>query len=455
MRRWLWWLVPVLALSAMVYASRSSSPQLLKDTDTVALIHRLREVKDPTAWFRGDWPLQNHFYRPVSTLAFEWDNARSGDDPAGYGATNALLAALCVLLSFWVFRELTDTPWFAFLATLLFALWHSGETLTQPLAVAIAWLGPLCLIGLFRGGPKMAGKCLAAWLACYFLSESLRPVSEFAGRIVDWLPGRTASVMCVFAFAAVAAYARYVRLSGKRIERKATAEDLPATKSTQVVTAKYPWVWVVVALLCTVLALGSYEQAVMLPGLFVGVQLLFLLRGTKSSWMPHIAFWALLFAYLALRRALVPSDVSGYQAQQFRTGAGVWIVLGQYSFPAVFWAYTAFQSFVGGVLILLTGPFWAPISGAAGNFVAYVQAWRDDRAKWWFVGFLAMSFVAFLPMAWLKPFGHYHYLPSLFRAGYVVALAMVVARLVATAVSLPDLRAPARQSPAPGSLLRQ
>jgi hypothetical protein len=65
-----------------------------------------------------------------------------------------------------------------------------------------------------------------------------------------------------------------------------------------------------------------------------------------------------------------------------------------------------------------------------------------------------LSLAAFLPMAWLKPFGHYHYLPSALRAPFVVLMFVAVFRLVASAVSLPELRAPERRGPAPGSLLR-
>ena len=68
MKRWAPWFLVVAGLCALLFAGRTESPSLLEDTDTVALLTRLREVRDPMAWFKGDWPLQNHFYRPISTL---------------------------------------------------------------------------------------------------------------------------------------------------------------------------------------------------------------------------------------------------------------------------------------------------------------------------------------------------------------------------------------------------
>jgi hypothetical protein len=202
------------------------------------------------------------------------------------------------------------------------------------------------------------------------------------------------------------------------------------------------------------LALGSYEQAVMLPALLFGVWLMFRLRGHRSAWWPHLVFWVLLFGYLVLRARLVPTDVSGYQAQQFRNGPGVWMALGDYLLPSVYPLYVGLASLSTGWLLVLIGSFWSPIVTAVANATTYWKGWCDKQWKWHFLGFLLLSFVAFLPMAWLKTFEHYHYLPSAFRAAYVVVLAAIVAKLVVSAASLPELRAPARRGPAPGSLLR-
>ena len=460
MKRWAPWFLVVAGLCALLFAGRTESPSLLEDTDTVALLTRLREVRDPMAWFKGDWPLQNHFYRPISTLTFEWDLAHSGAGAAGfgsaaqYGATNALLAIACVLLLFWFLREATDVSWLAGTATALFAVWHFGERPFQVVAIGVAWLAPLCLLGLLRGGKEKLVSCLLAAVACVFLSEQLQPVGDFSSRIVHWLPGRTASVMAVFALASLAGYARYVRLSSVFFPLRARAEDVPATKSNVLARGKGSITLLLFSFLCVALALGSYEQAVMLPALLFGVWLLFTLRGLRSAWWPHLVFWALLGAYLALRHTLVPGGASAYQEQQFRSGPGVSISIGDYLAPCIYWSIVGLTSLSAGWLLLITTTFWQPLIASLGNLAAYWSAWRDRQWKWTIVGFFLLSFFAFLPMAWLQPFGHYHYLPSAFRACYVVLLAAVVARLVFSAASLPELRAPARRGPAPGSLLR-
>ncbi len=463
MKRWAPWLLLVIGMCALVFANRSESPNLLRDTDTVALLNRIREVSDPMSWFKGDWPLQNHFYRPISTLTFEWDHVlEDGSDgghkswnAAAYGRTNAVLAILCILLLFWFLREATDVPWLTGTATALFAVWHFGESYLRWAEIGIAWLGPICLLGHLRGGVSKIAPCAFAALGCVFLSSQLLPVEEFGWRIVEWLPGRTASVMTLFALLSLATYSRYVRTSGELMGPAATALDVPATKSTRVLrTEAWPVGLLVLSCIGLLLALGSYEQAVMLPALLFGVWLMFRLRGYRSAWWPHLVFWALLFGYLLLRTQLVPTDVSGYQAQQFRSGPGLWMALGDYLLPGAYSLYSSFYTITAGWLIVLNGSFWSPVFTALANVTTYWKGWSDRQWKWPLIGYLLLSFFAFLPMAWLHPFGHYHYLPSAFRAAFVAVLAVVVLRLVVTAASLPELRAPARRGPAPGSLLR-
>jgi hypothetical protein len=445
----------VVALAALVWGSRSESPDLLKDTDTVALLNGLEAHHDPAHWFTHDWPLENHFYRPVSTLVFYFDWA-SGGSAAQFGRTNALLASLCVLLAFWLFRELTDSPWMTGVASALFAAWHLGPAALDWARLSLAWLAPLCLLGVLRGGLTKLLPCALASLGCLFLASQVVPVAEFDYRIVGWLPGRTASVMTVFALVSLAYYARFVRTTAVTVLRPATATDLPATKSTVVAQAdSQPALLVVLCCLSLLLALGSYEQAVMVPALLFGVWLLSTLQGRKSAWWPHVAFWAVLGIYLVLRARFVPGDASGYQEQQFRTGPGVWIALGDYLLPGAYLLFANLATLTDGALLLLTSGFWSPVLTGIGNVTTYLRAWTSAAVRWPLFGHLLLAFVAFLPMAWLHPFGHYHYLPSVFRAGYAVVLALLVARLVASAASLPELRAPARHGPAPGSLLRQ
>jgi hypothetical protein len=326
----------------------------------------------------------------------------------------------------------------------------------QWLGQIVAWGWVVCLIGLLRGrGEKLLPIVLAS-CGCLFLSDSLLPVADFGGWVLEWIPGRTASVMTAFALLSLASYARVVRLSARREHSPATSVDVPATKSA---TVGGMWgvqraVFLSLSAVGLVLALGSYEQAVMLPALLFGVWLMFWLRGYRSAWWPHAVFWALLAGYLSLRYQLVPSDVSGYQTQQLRTGPGVWVSIVNYTMPSLYWLYMLGGTLSAGLMVVNTTVFWSPVAGFVGNVAALVRGWTSRDQRWLFVGFFLLSFFAFLPMAWLKHFGHYHYLPSALRAPFVVLMFVAVFRLVASAVSLPELRAPERRGPAPGSLLR-
>jgi hypothetical protein len=427
---------------------------MLQDTDTAAILDAV-EGEDPLVWFAGDWPLKNHFYRPISTLTFWADLQVGGRDAGVLGTTNVVLAVLCVLLLFWFLREATDVPWLAGVSTLVFAVWHAGEPYLRYIEVALAWLGVLCMLGIARGGRSKLVPCALAALGCVFLSSQIVPVDGFSSRIVQWLPGRTASVMTVFALLSLALYARFVRTTCRVHRADATALDVPATKSTTVASSPFaPWVLVLLSCVALALALGSYEQAVMVPALLFGVWLMAFLDGRRSAWWPHVCFWALLVAYIVLRSRFVPTEASGYQEQQFRSGLGVWIGIGDYVLPSAYTLYSTLTTISAGLLLVLDTSFWSSVFTGVANWTTYWAGWVARTWRWRFFGFLLMAFVAYLPMAWLKPFEHYHYLPSAFRAAYVVVLGAIVFRLVVSAASLPELRAPARRGPAPGSLLR-
>lgn len=456
--KWNCGLVAVLLFCVPIWIARSEKPEMLQDTDTKVLLHHLRERQDPLSWFTGDWPLGNHFYRPISTLSFELDNALYGDNAYGYGRTNALVAIACVLLLFWFLRELTDRLEIALPGAVLFSLWTLDRTLG--LDTLATWLGWASLGLLFAPGRRW-GPVLLASATLIFLGDELSGIATLRHFMIEWLPGRTASVMTLFALLSLAAYARYERLSAAKDPKPAPGPlDPPATKSTELRsgTPRLNGLWPVVSILCLALALGSYEQAVMVPGLLVATALCLRLQRYRVRWAWQAAFWGVLAGYLALRHNLVPSDVSGYQAQQFRSGDGVWRSLLEYLFPAapsVWHSVLAYDfrmlyeagGFVGATLAF---PFPTVVQLAANCAVILVlrREWRLPVAGW------AMSFVAFLPMAWLKHFDHYHYLPMAMRALFVGALIGVAGKALVSAASRPELRAPPRLYPAPGSLPR-
>lgn len=449
-----WWVALGVAVAAClaIVACRSSNPGMLGDTDTAVLLQTLKERNAPLSWFAGDWPLGNHFYRPVSTLTFELDQRLYGDNAAGFGLTNALLCAGCVLMLFWFLRELTDRPGLSAAGAALFGIWNLSAG-AQVLGW-LPWLAAIPLAGAFLPGRRWMNGVFAAFAWLFVCSEA-NGMWPLMGRMIQWLPGRTASAMTLFALAALAAYARYERTSAqRRPDPPPSPFDTPDYKRppTSGEPAKGAWLWAVACCLFALLALGSYEQAVMLPAALLGVALTLRWRGFRVRFGWQAAFWGLLAGYLALRWAVLPHDVSGYQQQQFRDGPGVFQSIMEYVLPV-------FGHIRTGMIILIEqGPIvlilsqWVDVYLGFGATLSVLSLLRRDwvlpLAGW------ALSILTFLPMAWVKHFDHYHYWPMAMRALFVVALLPVVAKATVTALSPQAVQAPPRPDPAPGSLLR-
>jgi hypothetical protein len=450
MKRWGIALLAVVLSCVPILLAHVTSPALLQDTDTAVLLRAVRERNAPFSWFAGDWPLANHFYRPVSTLAFEIDNRLYGNNAAGYGWTNAILCVLCVLLLFWFLMEATENPTLSGASAVLFALWHvgHGERLNPLFYLAAVLAG---LFGLFRHGFKVK-HWLPAVLVYLYLPSEFDGMTELYQPMIGWLPGRTASVMTVFALIAMAAYARYERLSAVRNPPKPSPLEEPATRTTKPQlqrTGGWPLGWALLSVVAVALALGSYEQAVMLPAALFGVALILRFRRYNVRWGWQAAFWLVLIGYLVLRSRLVPTAPSRYQLQQFRHGQGVYYALLDYILPTLRGLPIVWESLGEGFIILMTPQPWLLVM----DFVANVTAFYQARRKWIFaLGGWALSLVTYLPMAFLNPFGHYHYWPMAMRSMLVITMLWIAYKLSIIAVSPPALQAPQRPSPAPGSL---
>ncbi len=422
---------------------------LLKDSDTSFLLQTIRERHQPLSWFTGDWPLGNHFYRPVPTLTFEIDNALYGNDEAGYGWTNTLICIGCVFTLFWFVREFVDSLPFAALCAALFALWtvDDGYVLVKP---AYLLCGLILLAGMIRHRLDVR-KYLPGALLCVYLATELQGESPLGFRVEGWLPGRTATVMAFFAMASMAAYARYERLHSIRETKEITPLDLPATRTSVQAAPERPpaWLWPLLSLIFAALALASYEQAVMLPAALTGVYLAFRLRGFKARLFLPVAAWGLLIGYLALRHAIIPAGTSAYQAQQMRHGISVFFEIMGYVAPAGMDVKQLIANLSDGPLMLMTITPYILFLSIAANTAAYVEARRQ-----WVVAFaaLALSILTYLPMAFVKEFDHYHYWPMAMRSIFVVTLAGIAGQRLISAASPQALQAPQRLSPAPGSL---
>jgi hypothetical protein len=481
---------------------------MLADSDTAVLLRTIRQVNSPFSWFASDWPLHNHFYRPVPTLTFELDSRLYGNNAAGYGLTNALLAIICVLALFWFLRELTDKPVIATSAAVLFALWTGGGFYGYAADLAGYGCWAALLLTLWNAGKALispskvrgekgesSGKkapepdpsgfeveaaessplpsrekerspliwksakasVAAALLLCYasteLRGEAISNVSQISGRMITWLPSRTASVMAFFALLALAAYARYERVSAERKAKDPAPTDPPATKSTKpAVQVRMPWLWASVAVLASALALASYEQAIMLPAALLGTAVAMKLQGFRVRWGWQVPFWLLLVAYLVLRKELLPSGVSTYQHQQLRFGPAVRDSVLSYVLPnwAMFWQ--SVQSLGVGIGVLLTADIYLGAFGFASNLYALFAAKKQLALA--LTGW-SLSILTFLPMAFLKPFAWYSFWPMSFRALFAVTICWIGIERLITAVSPPTLQAPPRPDPAPGSLPRR
>jgi hypothetical protein len=449
------WVAPILMIGAalLVLIFRSTNLSLLTDSDTKVLLATIRAKQDPMLWFRGDWPLYNHFYRPISTLVFEMDNALYRDWAGGYAWTNAILVAICVGLTGWLSRELTGKPWMGAVSAWLFALWATDQ---GSLFAEFGWAGFLILIiGAIRH-PKRPWLYISAALATWYVGNELMGISLLWYRNVGWIPGRTATTMTVFCLTAMAAYARWERLSPlARPVDPPTPLTPPATRSTRLETVRHASIgWLILAVAAVALALGSYEQAVMLPACLVGIGVAFRLQRfpARRGWVTfHAACWVLLLGYLALRHQILPPKTSGYQEQQLRYGAGVWIAISTYLYPFA----GQYQSIVaaveaGPLMWLSPTPYTLMVEAIKPAAMAY---WARFS---WVVPALAfaLSILAYLPMAWLQQFDHYHFWPSTLRAIFVVTLLPLVLKAWVTAASPQPIATPPRSHPAPGSLPR-
>lgn len=437
-------LIPILLL---ILVHRSGGADLLRDSDTAFLLMKVRERHAPLSWFAGDWPLENHFYRPVATLFFELDNALYRDRAWGYGLTNALLVVAGVIALYALLRRFFSTLG-AWTGATLFALW------VLEMAPSIDLLGTaaiLTAIGLGVRAKRGVEGVLVA-LGIWALLVEWDGIESLAGTTLAWLPGRTATACGLFAILALASYAASVQFGAEPREPGAVLPtDPPATRNTVVAESRPAlarWLFAG-SLFATFLSLASYEQGVVVPALIFGTGLLLAPR-FRVRFGAQSLHWGVLVGYLILRAQLVPVAPSGYQRQVIRFGPGVAISLGDYVSPRLGEVTQGYVSLTSGIEALLVPSAWIALL----NLMSILALWIvvDRRSRRTMMIWLGMSLVAFLPMAFVKHFGHYHYLPMAIRTGFLLSAVGGLAgafRRVATPRSLP---APPRSRPAPGSL---
>ena len=450
MKRWGLAFVLLIGCCIAVLMQRSSNPSMLQDSDTRGLLAGIVQRDAPLSWFTTDWPIENHFYRPVSTLTLEADYRLYGtQNAAGFGLTNALLCMLSIVSLFWLTRELTDKPLITALTTVIFSLWQldcaSVYWLSSVLSYTL-WLIPLALYFRNRDYKQVIG----AMLIIGFLVVEIRGKSNLFSGTIAWIPGRTATSMAVFALASLAAYARYERL-GRFTPKPLEAIDLPSTKSSKHTTSPNKWnvAWAIAACLFLALALCCYEQAVMVPSLLVGVGIWMSILRRRVRWAWQVAFWGILVGYILVRHAVIPPGSSQYQNQQFKSGLGALQEVGDWLLPSWYRVRDLINVVNPDLFILIVPNLIFMIWGVASNLQTYYAMYRKLPVAF---GAWAMSFLAYLPMAWLHRFDHYYYFPMALRAIFVTGLLAITYEWVVSAYSPRSIQAPLRFDPAPGSL---
>jgi hypothetical protein len=275
--------------------------------------------------------------------------------------------------------------------------------------------------------------------------------ANLSGHTMYWLPGRTATSMTIFALVALASYVRFERLGAASFPAKeAGPMDPPATRSSAPRgEPKNHWVWFGLSCLATAVALGAYEQAVMIPTLIFILGVWLRSSGYQTRFGLQIAFWAILIGYIIYRVQIIPVAPSGYQKQQFRHGSGLWIDILSYIMPGIFGLSTALTSLGTSFLVIMNEPFWTAIGGFLSNAMTWV-AIRKSFLKPLIA--LSLAVFAYLPMAFLKQFGHYHYFPAAMLTLFVITLFEAYWPRLVGAVSPMAIQAPKREARAAGSL---
>ena len=155
--------------------------------------------------------------------------------------------------------------------------------------------------------------------------------------------------------------------------------------------------------------------------------------------------------YIIYRVQIIPVDPSKYQKQQFRHGGGLWIDIFNYLFPGIFGLTASLSALSTSVVMILTDSFWVPVGTLLGNVSAWVSIRRNALKS---LLALSLAFFSYLPMAFLKQFGHYHYFPTAMLTLFVICLFEAYWPRLVSAMSPQAIQAPKRLDRAPGSLPR-
>jgi len=393
--------------------------------DAVIMVQRIEEANNPWKWFVSDWPLYNGFYRPLPTLAFELDHALFGENLVRFLIFNQLVAVVCSLLVVWFVWELFRRPGAAVACGTVFAGWQAGVQELVPVAT-IGWLAAIILVvrSLLHNRHAFLQWLLIAAVIAYASRELGAEIASqdvsgqsFSYRTIGWSPGRTATMLTMFALVCCAAYCRFER------ERQAR--------------------WCALSLLALVAAFLSYEQSVVVAGLLLACGVALALQGVRVRWWFHAMAWLMTLIYVLLHRMVLPPNTR-YWTQAARGVKGGIRGIVRFLFPAsddvlILWSDLP----IGIPLLLIPVPYTTAVQIAAN-----VLTWTKARSQWLALTFgLIVSTGAYAPMSFQHFLAHYYHLPMAIRTILVVWLFILAWDLSLNAASHQKTSAPQGLAP--------
>lgn len=379
--------------------------------DTRVIVAALRSgEKSLGEYFVGDWALGNGFYRPLPSVAYAADEALWGDDFPMYKIQTWIYPTLVAFTLFFFVAQLTGRRGFAWACAMLFSGWQTGvlQPMDTDLWVRLAeGAALLALVGVLvygawrkeRGwlwwlGTAALGFLLIRQIVFVFDLRDLH-MKPFAYRAMGWPPGRTATMMSLFALLSLGGFCAHAR------------------------TRRLAWLGLTLAGL--VGAILCYEQAIVIPALLIGCAWWLRSEGARPAWSAVAVAVAIVGAYAAWHTATIQADTD-YRNQREKGWRTASTNLGPWVFPTPRDSLTV-QTYAEqrSPAVLLVPALYVSLSVMVAVALGLWVGWRS-RARQVTFGYLG-SFVAFAPLSFVLPLMHYAYFPAAIRTVFVVALA--------------------------------
>lgn len=423
---WLYWLPLAFWVPVGVCAALALSPRLddLDMPEILSAIDARGGLSSCPGWFVDDWPLANRLYRPVTACAFAFERALFGDAAIGYRLLSAAILLLTAVLIVLLLRAVGAGKPAATLAGVLFLITVWRIPLHPPLSLFWFVATVALLILAWRARRERRRAPGSRWSALYVALSTGVYFGHF-DRVTlhlptSWIAAQTVLWCTLFAVAALLCLWRYQQ-SGRR---------LPAY----------------LTLLFTALALGAYEQGILVPPLVTALALANRRRSRSPVWPLVAACWVLAVGYWVIRREVLGPTPGAYEAvviQPNLTRFWFWlhytcrVLSSPGPWDKIHWsAWTVFDPTLWRML--------AQFLSVGGAGLALCRSWR---IAW---PFFFWKVFTYLPMSFLRPMDHYLLLSeagSCALAGILLAAAFTAAWRLRKApaegasreaVSLPD-----------------